>query len=244
MNVLPLGGSCICSNITMKSTFSMLEIVSTIATKIYELTLHYFGLLQNAFLVGFGVKDVLVDFIPMDIHLNKGRAQKKIILVNEIGNHYFYHLKKIQGILAEYSLIHGIFYLGSGLCGGLASLHDMQWLNLGIASPIARYLGSGLFLYANLYSLEQNIKLFYHAQKMSEKGKGEALTLANRLQVSAVLGIINNIGYIMATVFSLFPGTLSVAIALGCFAIFTGALKILYDYFYVNSKLNQMTQLT
>ena len=107
--------------------------------------------------------------------------------------------------------------------GTLAGLESYHLLNLGGLGPALKMTGWSLFLYANLYSLDQQIKIYCHAKELGGK-------LGHRNQVSAVLGMMNSIGYILATVFSLFKGTFAIAIALGVLAAFAGALKFFYDF--------------
>lgn len=184
----------------------------------------HFSLAQNGLLIGFGVKD-FADYVPARATHLKGHENAQV--------------HKVHEVMAAYSLVHGIFYVAAGVIGAAACMHDLSWLNLGPALPFAQYVGAGLFFYVNLFSLQQNIKLFSLAQKLAKEGKFPAL--ANRLRISAVLGIINNIGYIFATILSFFSGTLTVAIILGCFAFFVGTLKIIYDYFFLNPKLSAVS---
>ncbi|MFQ5729582.1 MAG: hypothetical protein ACE5GN_04395 [Waddliaceae bacterium] len=241
MNVLLIGRSSPCPGVGVNGLSRGLGPVSNIAAKVYQLTLRFFSLGSSAFLVGFGVKELFVDFVLLRSRLKKKRSEARLFSIEEVADRAFYHLKKVENVFAEYSLIHGSLYLGSGIFGGLASMHDLQWFTLGRAMPFAKYLGSGLFLYLNLYSLEQNMKLFSHAQNMSKSGNSDLRSFANRLQASSVLGMINNIGYILAILTSFFPATLAIAIALAVFAFSVGTLKIIYDYCYVGPKFEQVT---
>ncbi|NGX41778.1 MAG: hypothetical protein K940chlam7_00050 [Chlamydiae bacterium] len=234
MNVI--SAAMTCPNILMKGPRPILETISFLAKKIYELTLHYFNMLQNLVVVAFGGKEMLADFVSTVVKA-KGRTSPDI----DRGDFYSPHVRKVQNALTEFSLIHGLFYLGSGIAGAGAATHELQWLNLGLAYPVFQYVSSGLFLYVNLFSLEKNIQIYYHAHKMAETATGEKLSFANRLKLSAVMGIINNIGYVLATLFTFFPGTYVAAIVLACFSIFVGSVKIIYDYFCITPKISEHT---
>ena len=63
-----------------------------------------------------------------------------------------------------------------------------------------------------------------------QKAEGEGRGIAEFQKQSNLLGIISNLGYIMATALILFGGSTAMALVLGVIGSFSGAMKILYDY--------------
>lgn len=198
-------------------------IPANLLLRIHALSLRYFNLAQNLCVLGFGTKELAWDWAPAMTAPPFSTAALPGRKIRQ----------KIKNIYREYSLVHGTLYLGSGFSGGLAAAHDLGWLNLGKGAGFCEGIGSGLFLFANLYSLQQNLKLYAQGMKLAQKGDCYSKQLGAKLRLSAVLGIVNNLSYILATLFAVFAAPAALSIALGCFAIFTGCLKILYDFFNV-----------
>jgi hypothetical protein len=234
MNAISLS---LCSPFTLPLlSSSWCGYASSIITRIYQLTVKHFSLLQNACVTGFGFKELLIDYIPQQINLNKHKNETGFSLIEKTAKKKENHLQRIQAINTEFSFVHGLLYLGTGVSGGMVAAHELQWVNLGASLPYFHYAAAGLFLYVNFYSLEQNIKLFYHADQLLNEELYQEL--AQRIKVSSILGIINNIAYIITTICSFIPAQEILYLVLACFSIFTGSLKIIYDFFFLNPKLS------
>lgn len=213
-------------------------IISSIITRIYQLTIEHFTLLQNSFLAGFGVKELLIDFLPQ--HLNSKPEMRTFTLIGspEASSKEFTRLKAIN---KEFSLVHGMLYLNCGTAGMLDALHEMGYVNFSSHEPLFNYMASGLFLFVNLYSLEKNIELYLQADLLGEDEKYDKLK--NSLKISSVLGILNNLGYITVSLFSFFPMDEIFYLVLVCATIFAGCFKILYDFFFLTPEMNLIESL-
>lgn len=194
----------------------------SIVQKIYQFAQQHISLIQNLVLCAFGAKEVCFDFTS-----SKEQHEKYKTTSDKVD-----HIAKILEIETGFTLVHGALYLGSGLSGLLAEIFT------GIAVPIFQNIGAGLFLIVNMYSLEQNIERYYYAQKLADEGIHPKI--ANRIRISAAMGIINNIGYILSTIFLLIPGAFYVGVALGIFAFFVGTIKIIIDCFCLNPELEKI----
>lgn len=222
-----------CTTISVPSPTTWYGYAASILNRIYRITMHYFGIIQNAAMAGFGLKEVMIDYIPQQIKIQHNSKDKIPSLVNQAASNNLQNLKSIQIINAEFSLGHGLLYLGTGTVGLVDAAHTLQWLNLGEAQPLVHHATIGLFLFANLFSLEQNIRLYSEAQKLPQS------PLANKLKISAVLGMINTLGYILSTLSSYFPGLEILYLILTCLALFVGCVKIIYDFFFLTPELKK-----
>ena len=197
--------------------------VKCITERVFSLTLKYFGLLQSAGVLGFGLQEIGLGYLPVkwgwNVKAETSFGSQKIQNQQQV--------KNIQGIQAEQSGVHGLFYLGSGALCTLGEMEAASWLKLGGLGPDLIQSGWTLFLFANLFSLDQNLKLYNEADKLGG-------TLGHRLKVSAILGMINNLGYVIGTLCSFFQGTMAVAIILALLAIMAGTVKFFYDFFFVS----------
>ena len=197
--------------------------VKCITQRVFSLTLKYFGLLQSVGVLGFGLQEIGLGYLPVkwgwNVKAETSSGSQKIQNQQQV--------KNIQGIQAEQSGVHGLFYLGSGALCTLGEMEAASWLKLGGLGPDLIQSGWTLFLFANLFSLDQNLKLYNEADKLGG-------TLGHRLKVSAILGMINNLGYVIGTLCSFFQGTMAIGIILAILAIMAGTVKFFYDFFFVS----------
>lgn len=192
--------------------------ILNLTERVWKLTLKYFNLIQAAGVLGFGAQEYGLGFLPTDINWKKEQDDKL---------HTLNPVKNIKAIQAEQCGVHGLLYLGSGVLCTAGELEAANFIDLGGAGPALLKSGWTLFLFANLFSLEQNIKLYHAALKVGG-------TLGHRLKVTAILGMINNLGYVLGTIFSFFPPTTAIAIALAILAIMAGTIKFFYDFFLIS----------
>ncbi len=185
--------------------------------RVFKYAMGCFGLVQNGSMIAYGVEEVAVGYLPSKFQSNNQKVAQSP------------QLKKIEKIKADQYGIHGVAYIASGILGTLGGLESYKLLSMGGFGPSLETAGWSLFLFANLYALERNIKIYQEAEKLGG-------TLGYRYQVSAILGMVNALGYIFATLFTVIPGTQMVALALALLAIFAGTIKFFYDFFQLASE--------
>ena len=129
----------------------------------------------------------------------------------------------IQGLHANGAREHhGVALIGSGI------LTSVDYAFVDRATPLFASIGRAaniLFIYASLLSLEENIRIYNQAKNLEDK------TAAHQLRCSAVLGIINTLGYIASGVLLVLGLSTTLALVIGIIAAFTGGLKVLYDLY-------------
>lgn len=184
-----------------------------LSERVFQLTLKHFGLMQSTSVFGFGLQEIGLEYLS---------ANRNTDVFSERDQQQIRNIKKIQ---AKQTLVHGLCYLGSGVLCTLGEMERVSWLNLDGTGNAFIQSGWTLFLFANLFSLDQNIKL-YHAASRFEG------TFGHRLKMSAILGMISNLGYVVGTIFSFFEGTAAIAIFLAVLSMMTGTVKFFYDYFF------------
>lgn len=211
--------------------------LSSMITRVYQLSLKHFSLLQSGFVAGFGLKEVLIDFIPGALKIPPEKKQNTFKLIEDRVAECK-PLHNIEAINKEFSLVHGCLYFGCGVSGAIEAANQLSWLDLGAAASVFKYMTAGFFLYANLYSLEQNINLYFQAELLEKEEKHQAL--AASVKISSVLGILNNLGYIVLSICSLFPTDEILYLIIACLAIFVGCLKIIYDFFFLSPALKEL----
>lgn len=218
----PISSVSGCAIIAFNSP-SILSSISKLTQRVFLLTKKYFGIMQSAGVFGFGLQEIGLGYLPVKWSWNKENSSEND--VQKIQSHRL--IKDIKGIQAEQSGVHGLFYLGSGALCTLGEMEGANLLNIGGVGPSIIQSGWTLFLFANLFSLDQNIKLYSTASKLGG-------TLGHRLKVSAILGMINNLGYVISTVCSFFQGTMAIAVILALLAILAGTIKFFYDFFGIS----------
>lgn len=198
---------------------SLIDSFSQLLQKAAEYALRYFGLLQACGMSCFGIIEIAAGCSSRKLNC---RALKESMSAGLMKGAI-----KIQKILSDLSLMHGLFYFASGALCAVGELELNQWINIGGMGARCIQFGWTFFLFANLFALEQNLKLYHSASQLKQP-------INSRLQLSAALGIMNNLGYVCSTVFSIFNGTLALAIVLGALVIVSGTIKFFVDFFYVD----------
>lgn len=131
-----------------------------------------------------------------------------------------------------YSILHGLCFLGSGICEFLRVPHELG-LALPAAGPGVVLAGAILFVIANILALFHNIGRLQYAADLMTAQEEELTEQARAIQISAILGILSNLSYLVATISAIFAGPFAVALIFGCIGAVLGGFKILYDYLYV-----------
>lgn len=196
---------------------SVLPVIK-LSERVWKLTLKYFGLIQAVGVLGFGAQEFGLSFLPNAIQWRNKPDDRMQDLAA---------LRNITAIQTEQSGAHGLLYIGSGVLCTAGELEVANLVDLGGSGPALLKSGWTLFLFANLFSLEQNIKLYHAAMKIEG-------TLGHRLKVTAILGMINNLGYVLSTIFSFFPAMTAISITLAILAIMAGTIKFIYDFFLIS----------
>lgn len=190
--------------------------------KIFRIVLPYFKTGSSLYFLGYASKELCID-----VNLEADSS-----LSSKIDHCRETTLPDTQSLAAirDFSIAHGVLFIGAGVCTALEALHEFSLINLGKAhSPIA-WTGTGLFLFANMVSLQQNMTIFKQASEMSlatEQDKQQA----EKMLRSAILGMISNLGYITATSIAILGAPTAIAVVIGCISAFFGSLKILHDFY-------------
>lgn len=122
----------------------------------------------------------------------------------------FDSLRSMKGDAREYFTIHGALFIASGAFGIIGVVYK---------HAISVILGQGFFLVANLIALEYNGELYRKTDNPAVKK-------------SALLGILNNLGYIFTVALAWIGVHGAITLLVGCLAVSTGCLKMLYDFLY------------
>jgi len=187
-------------------------ILQQVTCKLMVFAKNYFLFISNLCLVGLGFKEYVV--ISIGDKPNFPSAKE-----------FFKNL--YSGIVTgEFKLIQGGCFVASGLCGALSFYYSAFFFDFG---------ASGLFLIGNLVALKSNIELYMQGSILTESEDEQMREQGKSQMYSAILGMINNINYIMIPLITAFGGPVAAAIFFGCIAVTTGCIKILYDYMYLGN---------
>lgn len=193
-------------------------------TYIVDEAIKALAMIQSAFLFTYGAKEIFFDSRQFQEKVWGGRlcavsqAIFGIFGDNETSAH-------------DYYLIHGTLFLTSGAYFALSSLHCYQCLDLYGCLDELHLAAETLFVAANIVALKFNMQLYMHAK--SSHAENAAILR------SCVIGIVSNLFYILAEATRLFGFSTALALVFGCIAVSTGGVKIIYDFFYANTFLNQ-----
>lgn len=192
------------------------EIVQ-VTDKLYQFAMRYFTLSQSLFFCGYGTKELSVDACRLSLDTEFDRATASPV---HMGN---------------FSIVHGLFFICTGICGlGLAA-HQMSYADL---SPISLHLDWGckaFFLMANLVALDYNISIIHRTLQLGSSIQEKALAWS--LQKSAIAGIMSSLSYLAATAWTLLGGSTAMALVIGIIGACFGSYKILYDFFLLQKEV-------
>lgn len=201
------------SQISRVFTPQNIIIVQQASSKIIEFAKTYFLFISNICLVGLGFRDYTA------VALGAKPAPPSF---SEFFNNFF------QGILSgNLKIIQGSCFVVSGVTGAITFFNP---------SSLLAASSSTLFVAGNLLALASNIETYIQAVRLSESHDSADQKRARSMMYSAILGMINNINYIMVPLVTLFGGPVALAIFFGGIAVTTGCIKILYDYFYLRTQ--------
>jgi len=198
----------------------------TIFRKLVDFAVVHFNFMQWSFLSFYGAKELLFDRVK-EIRETKNSPSS---LMNHYLNGVFVRKDKMFGVVL-FNVAHGSLYCASGVVGSLAAADRLGWVRMGSFTVPLEIAGNCLFGFASLVALIQNIKIYREASKISEKNPYHEQEAAQRLKKSAIMGIISTLNYIVAAALLIIGTHASLALILGCIAVFTGCIKIIYDFF-------------
>lgn len=200
--------------------------IPPLVLKVSNLIRPYFLLGQNAAVLAFGIKELTWDQKAFqDVDLALIRSEK----IKLFGRNFFLNFKCWIGPF-NHSHIHGGLYIASGVCGAFDYAIRALGLPFELVANFLSWAGQATFALANIFSITYYSHVFYKSfcQPATTAVEQEAL---KRIRLSAVLGIINNLGYLTAALLSAFGGPVTMALVFGGVALLTGCIKILFDYF-------------
>lgn len=198
--------------------------------KLIDLARNVFNVMQWSFLSLYGTKEIAFDRVKDIRHDKKNNAVTHASSVNNFLNGIFIKQAAFIGPI-KFNVAHGVLYFVSGVAGSLAAMHRQEWINIGgsLVFPL-EVAGNCLFALASLVALIQNVKIYRAAAKVPENAPAHEREAARMLKKSAVLGIISSLNYIIAAALIMIGPAATVALVFGCIAVFTGCMKILYDF--------------
>lgn len=205
------------------------SLTSKVTRVIIHLMKNFSSISQCSFLVLYGSKEILLDRVR-DIR----KVKKNIVIthatnINNFLNKIFIKKDKLIGPL-NFNVVHGSLYMGSGVLGSTAAMHKLGWINIGGLGLPLEVASNCLFNFACLAALIHNIKIYRAAAKVPKYAPLHEKEAAWMLKKSAILGIISSLNYILAASLLIAGASATFALLFGCIAVFTGCLKILYDF--------------
>lgn len=198
--------------------------LKTFFKKIVDLAFKYFNILQWSFLSLYGVKEILFDRVK-ELSQPSNKISQRDVFINRIYSQNDHVLGPIR-----YNQAHGSLYLMSGVAGSFSASHRLGWIKLGNFDVPLEIVGNCLFCFASFIALIQNIKLYQAASKVSQYAPAYEKEGAEMIKKSAIIGIISSLSYILAAGLLIMGVQATLALLLGCLAVFTGCIKILYDF--------------
>ncbi len=187
-----------------------------------------FSLIQWSFLSLYGTKEILFDRVKDFNKIKKNGFFPRPAEKNDYLNRIFVKkdpfLNKIP-----FNIAHGSLYISAGVSGSLAAISNNGWINnsgLNALMPV----GQSLFGLACLVALIHNVKIYRAAAKIPAFAPLHQREAANMLKKSAIFGIISSLNYLLAAAMMLMGAPAALALVFGCVAVFTGCLKIIYDF--------------
>jgi hypothetical protein len=191
--------------------------------KLSEVARDHFNLLQSFCLLSYGGKEVVWDGFIKTRQTSAAKTQDTVILDCARGL-----LKRIEkgAFPVPFHSLFGSLHLSAGVASGLAALQESM------ALPFEALSGS-LFFIAQIVALRFNVKVYQEASQLSSSIHEHERKAAQMLKKSAVLGIISTLNYMTLPAITLLGGPAAMILIFGCIALFTGCLKVIYDFFYL-----------
>lgn len=209
------------------------------ADKLYELAIALFKVGQGACISSYGAKELFWDGIKRRVELSHTKKSKTLQSLDNSLKWFQERMRFVQKRAAEYYLVHGVLFIGSGISATLTGLHELQFINLGKIYSGLNIAASSIFVVANIAAFGYNLATIINAVLLTPKATPQELPVIQGLKKSSMLGLLSSTQYIAAASISLFGGPVVVIAVLGCVAASLGGLKILYDFFYLENLLKK-----
>lgn len=194
-----------------------------IINKISSFVFTYFKVFQGLGMASIGAKSILFEYVRI-INSTPSPLSKSV-------KEFLLKLDQ-EWAPTGFNVLHGILYLGSGLSYALSAMPKIQ--NMHLYVNVLNSTGNGLFILANIFSLEYFIKACQESSDILAREHHEIQRqAAERIKTSSILGIFNSAGYLLAPAAILINAPASLAIIFGLIAVSTGCIKIFYDYYYL-----------
>lgn len=176
--------------------------------RIVDFSIGHFLLIENTFVCGLGIKELVVDRVKYERSKEMQNLTNSLCLAIE-------EFELAANMTADVSPtehrehyeVHGGLFSASGAIGILNALY---------AKTMLAVISQGLFTFANVIAFKYHIVLFRAASDPQTRK-------------SAAIGLLSNVGYIMSTALVLVGASATMVMLLGCFAVTTGGIKIVYD---------------
>ena len=208
---------------------------AALTERMAQIALTYFGMAQNGYLIGYGLKQMLIRAHAHHPHVH--RSAQKTDACTKLLLALFGPLSDVTPHIPNYLIMQGSFLIPSGFFGTMSWLHYQQMIDLKGMLPLFNTAADALFISASLASLKHNLELFRGAQNLPPQPTEAMKVLSHQVMVSSCLGALSALGYILASVLPILGLDASLALIFGCIAVFLGGLNILYDFLVIEKKL-------
>lgn len=128
-----------------------------------------------------------------------------------------------------YLNLHGGLMISSGSFSLIDLLHEFGVINIGSIANAVCTAGSVLFLCANIFALEENVRLYNEIENTDWAQTNIDEKELRWLKNAACFGIVSNLGYLVATAALLFGGATAITILIAVLSSLAGGIKILYE---------------
>lgn len=203
--------------------------ISTLTANVLALASKYFGLGQSIFFGLYGAKELALDGIVKNYKLQP------------LGNNPTWFdrtVHKIKNFMTRICLAHGSLYLLSAAAMFISELDTLKILSLGQLKTPVDFASNILFLGACALAIGYELIMIKQAINISKNGSDDEKKVTKFMFASSTMGIIGNIGYIIAVSTMMFGGPIIFAITLAVIAATIGCVKILFDYKFLSPALN------
>lgn len=132
----------------------------------------------------------------------------------------------------RYHAAHGFLYATTGIFGSFIALHDLEKINLGKGLSIIKGFEIVSSIFAGIIGLDYFIQAYDDASKLPPDATKAEIDAAQRIKTSAIFGLVECIGLIIAGAIAIFTGTAIIAFIIGCIGSLSSCFKTLHDFFY------------
>jgi hypothetical protein len=205
--------------------------------KLYNIAISCFKVGQGCCIAGYGSKEFAWDGVKKRIEIAKNPPNQTIL--NTSLQRFKDNIRQIQKQASDYYLVHGVFFVSSGIAATISGLHEMNLISIGKFYNKINTAANGLFVIANVVALGYNFKTYRKSVALNANATADEKTVLVALRNSSFLGMASSFQYVLAASISITGGPVAVIAALGVVAASIGSAKILYDLFYLEKYLQK-----